>query len=116
MNVAQTTRTPGTASTAAEPADLAAAMADIGRRARGAVRVLGMTSTEAKNAALNAMAAAIRRAESAILAANAEDVAAAKATGVTGSFIDRLTLTPARVAAMAEGIGTIAALADPVGR
>src|SRR5262245_48344581 len=96
-------------------ADLPAAMAELGRRARGAVRVLGMASAEAKNAALKGMAGAVRRAEPVILAANAEDVAAAKAAGVTGSFIDRLTLNPARIGQMAEGIEVVASLPDPVG-
>ena len=96
-------------------ADVAAVMADIGRRAREAMLVLGAASTDAKNAALAGMAAAIRRSEAAILAANAEDVAAATAAGVSGSFIDRLTLSPARVSAMAEGIETVAMLPDPVG-
>jgi glutamate-5-semialdehyde dehydrogenase len=61
------------------------------------------------------MERAIRANSAAILAANAEDVAEARAAGVTGSFIDRLTLTPARVDAMADGIAAVRNIADPVG-
>ncbi|MCW1841403.1 glutamate-5-semialdehyde dehydrogenase [Prosthecomicrobium hirschii] len=91
-------------------------MREIGRRARGAARVLAVAPTAVKNAALAAMAAQIRAAAPAILAANAEDVATAVRDGLAASFLDRLTLNPARVEAMARGIEEIAALADPVGR
>ncbi|KPL52544.1 gamma-glutamyl phosphate reductase [Prosthecomicrobium hirschii] len=91
-------------------------MREIGRRARGAARVLAIAPTAVKNAALAAMAAQIRAAAPAILAANAEDVATAVRDGLAASFLDRLTLNPARVEAMARGIEEIAALADPVGR
>ena len=91
-------------------------MREIGRRARGAARVLAIAPTAVKNAALTAMAAQIRAAAPAILAANAEDVATAMRDGLAASFLDRLTLNPARVEAMARGIEEIAALADPVGR
>ena len=94
---------------------LAAFMAEMGRKARAAARVLARTEAERKTAALKAAAAAIRAAEAEILAANEADVARAKAAGMTGSFLDRLTLTPQRVAAMAEGIEVVAGLVDPVG-
>lgn len=87
----------------------------LGRRARAAARVLSRTGTEAKNAALLAMAAAVERHQERILAANAEDVAGAEAAGLRGALVDRLTLTPARVQAMAEGLRAVAALPDPVG-
>ncbi|MFG1310607.1 glutamate-5-semialdehyde dehydrogenase [Xanthobacter tagetidis] len=90
-------------------------MLEMGRRARAAARALALADPAAKTAALKAAAAAIRAAAPDILAANAQDVAEAQAGGMTGSFLDRLTLTPARIAAMAEGIDTVAALADPVG-
>jgi glutamate-5-semialdehyde dehydrogenase len=61
------------------------------------------------------MAAAIRRDEAKLLAANAEDVAAARSAGQNTAFVDRLTLTPGTIAAMAEGLEAIAALPDPVG-
>ncbi len=95
--------------------DIAAAMAEIGRQARAAARALALASSARKNKALHAMAAALRAHESAILAANAEDLAEARAAGGTAAFLDRLTLNVARVEAMAAGIETIAGLADPVG-
>jgi glutamate-5-semialdehyde dehydrogenase len=95
--------------------DIAAVMAALGRQARAAARVLGLASTEQKNRALERMAAAIRGAEGQILAANAEDVAEAKKAGATAAFLDRLTLTDSRIAAMAAGIEIIRDLADPVG-
>jgi glutamate-5-semialdehyde dehydrogenase len=61
------------------------------------------------------MAAAIRRDGALLLAANADDIAAARATGHDAAFVDRLTLTPKTIAAMAEGLEQIAALPDPVG-
>jgi glutamate-5-semialdehyde dehydrogenase len=95
--------------------DLAAAMVEIGRRARVAARALALASPAQKDKALRAMAAALRARESAILDANAEDVAEARAAGGTAAFLDRLTLDAARVEAMAAGIETIASLKDPVG-
>ncbi len=95
--------------------DVAAYMAGVGAAARAAARELARASTNAKNAALTAMSAAIRRDEASLLVANAEDVAAAKAGGHDAAFVDRLLLTPKIIAAMAEGLEQIAALADPVG-
>jgi glutamate-5-semialdehyde dehydrogenase len=95
--------------------DIAALMAAMGRRARAAMQVMGIAPAEQKNAALAAMAAAIRKSEATILAANSEDLKAANAAGISGAFVDRLTLNPARIAAMADGIDTVAALRDPVG-
>jgi glutamate-5-semialdehyde dehydrogenase len=95
--------------------DIAAAMGEIGRRARAAARVLALASAEQKNRALQLMAAAIRARVTPILAANAEDVADARTAGVTGAFLDRLALDAARVEAVAEGIDVVAALKDPVG-
>ncbi|TPN77664.1 glutamate-5-semialdehyde dehydrogenase [Mesorhizobium sp. CU2] len=90
-------------------------MADIGRRARAAARPLAVAPTKAKNAALAAMADAILRNEQAILEANAIDMSNGEEAGLSGSFMDRLKLTPSRIKAMAEGIREIAALKDPVG-
>src|SRR5215469_1925450 len=95
-------------------ADLTALMNDLGRRARAAARVLALASTPQKDRALEAMAQAIRANAAAILVANAEDVAEAKAAGTTSAFLDRLTLTLARVEAMAAGIEAVRAIADPV--
>ena len=93
-----------------------ALMEEMGARARAAARGLAVASTEVKNAALRAMAAEIRGATTEILAANAADVADGRAKGLASSFIDRLTLTPERIEAMAKGLEDIAALGDPVGR
>jgi glutamate-5-semialdehyde dehydrogenase len=95
--------------------DIAAAMALLGRQARAAAHVLALAPAAQKDRALERMAAAIRAAEAQILAANAEDVAEAKKAGATTAFLDRLTLTPARVESMAAGIETVRALPDPVG-
>jgi glutamate-5-semialdehyde dehydrogenase len=95
--------------------DVNALMLDIGRRARAAARPLAIATTEAKNAALAAMADAILADEQVILAANATDLKNAEDSALAASFIDRLTLDPARIAAIAEGIRAVAALKDPVG-
>lgn len=94
---------------------VAALMAAIGRNARAAARPLAMAATETKNRALEAMAKTILADRDAILAANAIDLANARESGVAASFIDRLTLTPERVEAIAAGIRAIAAFKDPVG-
>ena len=87
--------------------DLGVAMSEVGRRARAAARALALAPEEQKNRALGAMATAVRDQTSLILAANAEDVAEARAAGVTGAFLDRLALDPARVEAIAAGIGAV---------
>jgi glutamate-5-semialdehyde dehydrogenase len=96
-------------------AETDAAMRRIGEAARAAAALLANATTEDKDAALLRAAAAIREDLDAILAANAEDVAAAEARGTRGAFIDRLRLTPTRVEAMAAGLEDIARLPDPVG-
>jgi len=98
-----------------EGTGIAAAMADIGRRAKAAARTLALSPRAQRDAALSAMAQNIRGSEAAILAANAEDVAEAKASGATSAFLDRLSLDAKRVAAMADGIAVVRDLADPVG-
>ncbi|WP_308719462.1 glutamate-5-semialdehyde dehydrogenase [Komagataeibacter xylinus] len=80
--------------------------------ARTAARVLARSTTETRNRALSAAAAALRAAQPELLAANARDVAAFAGAA---SFRDRLTLNPERVEAMAQGLEQIAALPDPVG-
>jgi glutamate-5-semialdehyde dehydrogenase len=95
--------------------DVSSVMREIGLRARTASRVLALAPAEQKNCALAGMAAAVREQASAILSANAEDVAEAKAAGVTGAFLDRLSLDAARVEAIAAGIEAVGALKDPVG-
>jgi glutamate-5-semialdehyde dehydrogenase len=95
--------------------DIAAAMGEIGRRARAAARALALAPPDQKNRALGAMAAAIRAQTSLILAANAEDVVEARSAGITGAFLDRLALDPARVDAIAAGIDAVRGLKDPIG-
>jgi glutamate-5-semialdehyde dehydrogenase len=98
------------------PDDIAAAMRDIGTRAKAASRVLAMASTAQKDRALAAMAAAIRANKAAIMAANAEDIASGKAANLSGAILDRLALNDTRIAAMADGLDVVRGLADPVGR
>ena len=83
--------------------------------AKAAKTQISRLTTEQKNAALNAMADALAADEAGILAANALDMEAAKGT-VSDVMLDRLLLTPARIAGMAEGIRQVASLPDPVGR
>ncbi len=90
-------------------------MTTIGRQAKASARPLAMASPEQKTAALLAMADAIVKRTDEILAANVLDLDNARETGVAASFIDRLTLSQARVADMASAIRDIAALPDPVG-
>ena len=96
-------------------ADLQAMMAELGKRARAAARVLALAPADQKNQALEAMERAVRANAGLILGANAEDVAEARAAGATGAFVDRLTLTQARIDLMAEGIATVREIADPIG-
>jgi glutamate-5-semialdehyde dehydrogenase len=95
--------------------DIAAVMAAIGRGARAAARTLALAPAERKTRALQAMAAGLRAQTAQILAANAEDVAEARAGGVTDAFLDRLSLDKGRVEAMAAGVEIVGRLADPVG-
>jgi glutamate-5-semialdehyde dehydrogenase len=95
--------------------DTAAVMTAIGRDARAAARTLALAPAERKTRALQAMAAGLRAQTAQILAANAEDVAEARAGGVTGAFLDRLSLDKGRVEAMAAGVEIVGRLADPVG-
>tara|TARA_R110002020_G_scaffold20374_54_gene69721 strand:- start:4700 stop:6004 length:1305 start_codon:yes stop_codon:yes gene_type:complete len=88
----------------------------IGRRARAAADVLANTPAEQKTRALLEMAKAVRAQSDAILAANAQDVAAMTASGAPAALIDRGTLNAARIEGVAESIETVAALDDPVGQ
>jgi glutamate-5-semialdehyde dehydrogenase len=100
----------------ASAADVRAAMRAIGAEARAAARTLANAQAETKNRALVAAAEALRARASEILAANGRDLEAARAKGLAASFIDRLTLDPHRIEAMARGLEEVAALPDPVGR
>jgi len=96
--------------------DAAAVMAAIGAAARRAAHVVAQASAEAKDSALRAAARAIRASSEAILAANGEDVAEARARGSSAASVDRLTLDRQRIEAMARSLEEIADLPDPVGR
>jgi len=100
----------------AEKTDVAAAMREIGARARAAARVVANAPAEQKTRALSAAARLLRERSPDILAANARDLAEARSRGLAPSFIDRLTLNEARIEAMASAVEEIAALPDPVGR
>jgi glutamate-5-semialdehyde dehydrogenase len=99
----------------AEP-DLAAAMAELGRRAREAAATLGLADPQAKSAALNEAARAVRSRSREILAANARDLGEAEEQGISAALRDRLALDPKRLEAIAAGLEAIAALPDPTGR
>jgi glutamate-5-semialdehyde dehydrogenase len=96
-------------------ADLPALMTELVKGARAAARVLALAPPQQKNRALEAIERAIRANAQKILAANAEDVAEVKAGGATSAFVDRLTLTQARVDAMADGVAVVRGIPDPVG-
>ena len=87
----------------------------MGRRAREAARELALASTDAKNEALERMAARIELSADKIIEANRQDLEAAQSKGRDTAFLDRLRLDGLRVAAMARGLREVAALADPVG-
>ncbi len=90
-------------------------IATMGRIARTAALALAITPTATKATALRAAAAAIRDDSDTILTANATDLAAAQAGGLSGAMLDRLRLDPTRLEAMAAGVEAVAALPDPVG-
>lgn len=96
-------------------AEVPAAMAEIGRKARAAAAVLANTPAERKEAALRAMAGRLRADADAILAANRLDLDAGKAAGLSPALLDRLLLDGKRIEAMAEGVETVAELPDPIG-
>jgi glutamate-5-semialdehyde dehydrogenase len=96
--------------------ELDSAMRGLGRAARAAADALALADAHAKNRALIAMAAEIRRRSGDILAANAQDMADAKAKGLTAALLDRLMLNEKRVEAMATGLEEIANLPDPIGK
>lgn len=95
--------------------DIQQYMQTIGRQARDASRFIARADSNVKNNALRIIAAAIRRETAALIAANREDLEAARAAGLEPAMLDRLTLSEKGVAAMAEGVEQVAALPDPVG-
>ena len=90
-------------------------VSELSTRARAAAVVLAQTDRAAKDTALEAMADALSKAETAVLEANATDVAHAEANGTGAALVDRLRLTPDRVAGMVDGLRALASLPDPVG-
>ena len=95
--------------------DIQSYMHSIGRAARAASRTMAKAETGAKNDALMGMAQAVERDIARLLDANRKDVEAARAKGLEAAMMDRLTLTPTSVSAMAQGLRQIAQLPDPVG-
>ncbi|HKV55714.1 MAG TPA: glutamate-5-semialdehyde dehydrogenase [Candidatus Binataceae bacterium] len=85
------------------------------RRARAAGRALALAPAERKNRALTAIAGNLAHAEDTILAANRRDLESARAAAISGAFLDRLALDPARIAAIARGVEEVIALPDPIG-
>ena len=96
--------------------DIRAAMREVGAKARAAAREVANAPAEKKNRALLAAARILRERAGEILAANELDCADARAKDLSAALIDRLTLNPARIEAMARGVEEVAALPDPVGR
>ena len=97
-------------------AALERAVRDVGIAARKAAGLMAQAPAESRTAALLSAAGAIRAAAPAILAANEQDMAAAKRAGLSPAMLDRLKLDPGRIEAMAAGIETVAALPDPLNR
>ncbi len=96
--------------------DLAGLMHDLGGRAKQAARLLALASRHQKDAALAVMGEECRARRRDILAANAQDLADARASGASAAFLDRLALDDNRIMAMAKGLDVVRDLADPVGR
>ena len=96
--------------------DIATVMDEMGRAAREASRALAQATTETKNVALRAAASALRDREAALIEANKADLAVGRERGLSKALMDRLTLNPDRIEAMASGLEAIADLDDPVGR
>jgi glutamate-5-semialdehyde dehydrogenase len=96
--------------------DLAAAMRGLGRRAREGAEALRLASPEDRTRAIRAMAARIRARADQILTANARDLAAGRANGLSEPMLDRLALSPERLEGVAAGVEAVAAIPDPVGQ
>ncbi len=95
--------------------DLERMVVHMGQAAKKAARALANTSTPAKNQALLQAAAQLRRENGVLLAANLQDLEVGRKNGLSAAMLDRLTLTEARIDAMAKGLELIADLPDPVG-
>src|SRR3989304_616960 len=88
---------------------------DIAQKAKSASNVLAKASSNSKDQALLLMSSGILSRSSFIIEENNKDIEDSKAKGISTSFLDRLTLTPSRIKAMADGLKEIASLHDPVG-
>jgi glutamate-5-semialdehyde dehydrogenase len=97
------------------PEDLATLVTSMAVRARAASLALAVSPAAARNAALSDLADRIDRSHAALLAANALDLSAAAANGLAAAQVDRLTLSPERLAHLAESVRQVAALPDPLG-
>ena len=95
--------------------EIAAIMTRLGQQAAAASSVLALASTGVKNHALTKIAGALRARRAELLAANARDMEAARAKGLSAAMLDRLALDEARIEGMARGVEEIAALTDPIG-
>ena len=91
-------------------------MIDMGRKARAASHALALSSNAQRNEALIAARHALHQQEADILAANHADILAAQKKGISAAFLDRLTLNPDRLHAIAEAVEAVARLPDPLGR
>jgi glutamate-5-semialdehyde dehydrogenase len=96
-------------------ADLAQLVTALAHRARAASLVLATATTAQKNAALLSLAQLLDASHATLLSANALDLASAQTAGLAPAQIDRLTLTPTRLAHLAESVRQVATLPDPVG-
>jgi glutamate-5-semialdehyde dehydrogenase len=98
------------------PRSLLEQMLEIGKAARAAAAELAQIPAAAKRAALEAAARELRAGRTAVLRANADDVAEAKSRGLSDAMIDRLALDEKRLEATAAGLTTVAAIEDPIGQ
>ena len=98
-----------------DPTDIPAYMAQLGADARSAATLLAKAGTAAKNQALRALARQLRDAQHALLQSNELDLAAARSSALSEPMLDRLRLSPAIIATVAEGCEQLAAMADPIG-
>ena len=87
----------------------------LGQQARAAASSVAVASSAQKDSALHAMADAIEAAQDELLSANRDDLDAARSKGIDAALLDRLELTPQRIAGMAEGLRSVAAQSDPIG-
>ncbi|WP_269515769.1 glutamate-5-semialdehyde dehydrogenase [Brevundimonas subvibrioides] len=95
--------------------DIDTDMLAMGRRARAAAAAVRTAPAEVRSRALSAAARSLRARADAILSANQRDIDRARTNGMGEAMLDRLALTPARIAAMADGVDAVAAFADPLG-